>query len=85
MLLIKGEASTGSLDGVQARIESPSFVKNRRLKVNKTDDEDQLMRHSIGMAEYEKKLADLQQRIISVHTPYNDASTFDELNTIQGM
>jgi hypothetical protein len=40
------------------------------------------MRHSIGMAEYEKKLADLQHRIISVHTPYNDASNFDDLNTI---
>ena len=59
MLVIKGEASTGSLDGVLPRGDSPSLAKNRRLKLNTTVDEDKLMRHSIGMAEYEKKLADL--------------------------
>ena len=35
------------------------------------------MRHSIGLAEYEKKLAELQQRMISVHSPYNDSMMID--------
>jgi hypothetical protein len=35
------------------------------------------MRHSIGLADYDKKLAELQQRMISVHTPYNDSMMID--------
>jgi hypothetical protein len=58
MLVIKGEASTGSLEGVIGRSESPSIGKARRLKLNTMADDDKLMRHSIGLAEYEKKLAE---------------------------
>ena len=60
--MIKGEASTGSLEGVGGRAprgESPSS-KARKFKVATTfDEQDKLMRHSIGLAEYEKKLAEL--------------------------
>jgi hypothetical protein len=51
------------------------------LKINNTfegGDDSKLMRKSIGLAEYEKKLAELQHRIISVHTPYNDTQNLVE-------
>lgn len=35
------------------------------------------MSQSIGLADYEKKLAELQHRMISVHTPYNDSMLID--------
>ena len=78
--MIKGEASTGSLEGVGGRPlrgDSPSS-KTRKFKVVSTfDEQDKLMRHSIGLADYEKKLAELQHRMISVHTPYNDSMMID--------
>ena len=76
--MVKGEASTGSLEGVRpTRVESPSS-KARKFKVATTfDEQDKLMRHSIGLAEYERKLAELQQRMISVHSPYNDSMMID--------
>ena len=40
------------------------------------------MRHSIGLADYEKKLAELQHRMISVHTPYNDSIMMVEVNQL---
>lgn len=78
--MIKGEASTGSLEGVGGRpprVESPASKTRKFIVATTFDEQDKLMRHSIGLADYDKKLAELQQRMISVHTPYNDSMMID--------
>lgn len=78
--MIKGEASTGSLEGVggrPTRVVSPTSKARKFIVATTFDEQDKLMRHSIGLAEYEKKLAELQQRMISVHSPYNDSMMID--------
>ena len=59
--MIKGEASTGSLHDLNRFAESPNNGKSRRIKVNAQsfEGQEELMRNSIGLADYDKKLAEL--------------------------